>query len=150
MPEWFEGRCEVMTGDRVRFHYHAICDYNLVVLDGLRYWLVPYEQLYYIEQTPACVQMLNNFCLVEPVLSEGGEEKTASGLITNLDATQQRRPVANRGILRELPAPSPWRNMDQLSRSMPVAYIQDADLPLQVGEETLYLMDYQRDLLLSL
>lgn len=140
MPEWVNYPCEVRAGDRVRFLYLSICDHNLVVIDGKRYWLVPHEQLYYIERPDGAVQMLNNYCLVEPVLTGGGEEKTAAGLITNLDATQAPRPVANWGALRYA------TERRRIPLGSTVAYEDNSDLTMHVGDETLYLMDYHRDL----
>jgi hypothetical protein len=69
MPEWHVGACEVQPGDRVRFLYLSICDANLVVLDGQRYWLVPYEQVYYIERPDGTVSLLNDYCLVPTWMS---------------------------------------------------------------------------------
>jgi hypothetical protein len=144
MRPWDVTPCEVQVGERVRMHYFAICNENLVEHQGKRYWLVPYDQLYYVERPDGSVQMLGDYCLVEPVLTTGGEEKTAAGLITNLNVSASPRPVANRGTLRHRPTSCPW------ALGTRIAYVNDADLPLKVGEETFYLMDYRREILAAL
>jgi hypothetical protein len=139
MQEWVPSPCEVVPGDRVRFHYHSICNANLLYWQGERYWAIPYEQLYYVERPDGSVQMLNEYCLVDPVLTQGGQEQTPSGLITNLDAAGRARAVAKRGILRHAPsARSYWPNPARPGEV--IAYADDADLPLEVNGHTYYLM----------
>ena len=147
MPGWHQGECEVLAGSRVRFHYHSICEENLVEIDGQKLYLVPYIQLYYIEHGPRFLQMLNDYCLIEPVLSAGGEEKTTAGLITNLDG--RPRAVANRGLVRYAPPQRPGQ-MRVPAAGATILYLKDADLPLEVAGETLYVMNYQEEITATL